>query len=195
MRHETFIHETFIENLKSVSFEASLDLPGQFTNCGCPVKANARGWMMNNGASQMFVSIEMTEPVERSIEVVTLNSPDIHLKDLDEGRWYFIAENSEPNTGPLDDIMRVPFMVVLTGVAPAGETEPVPGGYVWKIEDPSAGVITFTYDNAHTLKGIARADHNGQEIFRASFFDINEAHDLLPLEKGDLLPDSYWEPQ
>ena len=89
-----------MENFKSISYEASLELPSRFTESGSPVTANASRWMMANGASQMFSRIEMTEPVKRSIEVVTLNSFDIYLKDLDEGRWYFIPENSDTDTGP-----------------------------------------------------------------------------------------------
>ena len=183
-----------MENFKSISFEASLEMPSLFTESGSLVKANARGWMMLNGASQMFARIEMIEPVERSIEVVTLNSFDIYLKDLDEGRWYFIPENSD--AGPLEDIMSVPFFLALFfAVAPAGSVEPVQDGYLWKIEDPSWGLITVFYDQAHRLKRVTRADANGQEILRASFFDLNEPHNVLPHERGELLPDTYWESQ
>ena len=188
-------HESFMENFKSISYEASLELPDRFTESDGPVTANASGWMMANGASQMFVRIEMTEPVERCIEVVTLNSFDIYLKDLNEGRWYFIPENSDADTGPLEDIMPLPFMALLFGVAPAGELEPVQDGYVWKVEDQSWGAITASYDQAHMLKEITRADANGREILRAKFFDLNEPHRILPHEKGELLSETYWEPQ
>ena len=150
---------------------------------------------MANGASQMFARIEMTEPVERSIQVVTLNSFDIYLKDLDEGRWYFIPENSDTDTGPLEDIMPLPFMALGFAVVPAESLEPVEEGYVWKTEDPSWGAITASYDQEYVLKGVVRADANGREILRASFFGLNEPHDILPHEKGELLPDTYWESQ
>ena len=45
------------------------------------------------------------------------------------------------------------------------------------------------------LNGITRVDTDGREILRASFFGLNEPHDILPHEKGELLPDTYWEPQ
>ena len=188
-------HESFMEIFKSISYEASLEMPDRFTESDGPVTANVSGWMMANGDSQMFARIEMTEPVERSIEVVTLNSFDIYLKDLDEGKWYFIPENSDTDTGPLEDIMPLPFMALLFGVAPAGELEPVQDGYVWKVEDPTWGVITASYDQRHTLKGIVRADADGREMLRAIFFGLNEPHDILPREEGELLPDNYWESQ
>ena len=184
-----------MENFKSISYEASLELPGRFTESDGPVTASASGWMMLNGASQMFARIEMTEPVERSIEVVTLNSFDIYLKDLNEGRWYFIPENSDTETGPLEDILSLPFLALGFAVVPAGSMEPVQDGYVWKNEDPSWGSITASYDQGHVLKGIIRADADGREILRARFFGLNEPHDILPHEKGELLPDTYWDPQ
>lgn len=188
-------HESFMENFKSISYEASLEMPDRFTESDGPVAATVSGWMMANGASQMFARIEMTEPVERSVEVVTLNSFDVYLKDLDEGRWYFIPENSGTDTGPLEDIMPLPFMALLFAVAPAEGLEPVEEGYVWQTEDPSWGVIAASYDQRYTLKEIVRADANGREILRASFFDLNKPHDIIPHEKGELLHDNYWESQ
>ena len=131
-------------------------MPDRFTESDGPVTANVSGWMMANGTSQMFARIEMTEPVERSIEVVILNSFDIYLKDLDEGRWYFIPENSDTDTGPLEDIMSLPFMALAFAVVPAEELEPVHDGYVWKVEDPAWGSITASYDQEYLLKGITR---------------------------------------
>ena len=184
-----------MENFKSISYEASLELPDRFTESDGAVTANVSGWMMVNGASQMFARIEMTEPVERSIKVVTLNSFDIYLKDLDEGRWYFIPENSGTDTGPLEDILSLPFLALGFAVVPVGSMEPVQDGYVWKTEDPSWGSITASYDQEYLLKGITRADVSGREIMRARFFGLNEPDDVLPHEKGELLPDTYWEPQ
>ena len=186
-------HESFLENLKSISYEVTLELPGLFTEGGSPVTAIASGWIMANGTSQMFARIEMTEPVERSVEVVTFNSFDIYLKDLDEGRWYFIPENSDTDTGPLEDILTVPFMALLFAVAPEGSMERVEDGYIWTIEDPSWELITAVYDPEYMLKGITRVDPNGQEIMQARFFDLNEPHKILSHEKGELLPDKYWE--
>ena len=188
-------HESLMANFKSISYEASLEMPDRLTESDGPVKANVSGWMMHNGASQMFARIEMTEPVERSIEVFTRNSFDIYLKDLDEGRWHFIPENSGTETGPLEDIMQLPFMALAFAVAPAGSLEPVQDGYVWKTEDPSWGAVTASYDQEYVLKGITRADISGREIMRARFFGLNEPHDVLPHEKGELLPDNYWETQ
>lgn len=91
--------------------------------------------------------------------------------------------------------MQVPFMALLFGVAPSGELEPVPDGYVRRIEDPSWGLITATYDQARLLKGVTRADPDGREILRASLFDLNETHEILPHEEGELLPGAYWEQQ
>ena len=170
-------------------------MPDRFTESDGPVAANVSGWMTHNGASQMFARIEMTEPVERCIEVVTLNSFDIYLKDLNEGRWYFIPENSDTETGPLEDILSLPFLALGFAVVPVGSMEPVQDGYVWKTEDPSWGSITASYDQGHVLKGIVRADADGSEIMRARFFELNQPHDILPHEKGELLPDTYWESQ
>ena len=186
-------HESFLDNFRSISFEASLDLPDRFTDSGGPITAKASGWMTYGSASQIFARIEMTKPVARSLEVVTFNSFDIYLNDLSEGVWYFIPENS--HAGPLEDIMQVPFMALLFGVAPAGELEPVSDGYVWKVEDPPWGVITAFYNEKRVLTGITRVDPEGEEILQARFSDLNEPHDILPHERGDLPPDTYWEPQ
>ena len=185
--------ESFMENFKSISYEASLELPDRFTDSDGPFTANVSGWMMTNGPSQMFAQIEMTEPVERTFEVVTLNSFDIYLKDLDEGRWYFIPENSDTDSGPLEDVLSLPFLALGFAIVPRGDLEPVQEGYVWKVEDPSWGSITASYDQEHVLKGITRADTDGREIMRARFFGLNETHDIIPHEKGKLLPDSYWD--
>jgi len=187
--------ESFFEDFKSISYEAFLEVPSVFTECGCPVTAYVSGWMAAGGASQMFAEIEMTEPVERSVEVVTRNSFDVFLKDLDEGRWYFIPENSDTDAGPLEDIMSLPFLALGFSVVPAGELEPVQDGYLWKIEDPSWGALTATYDLGRILTGITRADPEGREILQVSFFDLYETHDIIPHQKGELLPETYWERQ
>ena len=185
---------SFMENFKSISYEASFEMPNLFTESDSPVTANANGWMIVNGTSQMFARIEMTKPVVRSIEVLTRNSFDIYLKDLDESKWYFIPENSD--TGPLEDVMSVSFLALAFSVPPMTEgLEQVQDGYVWKYEDPSLGSTTVTYDQTYVLKEFALADANGQEIIRASFFDLNKPHDILPHEKGELLPETYWESQ
>ena len=184
-----------MENFKSISYEASLEMPSKFTESDGPVTANVSGWMMINGPSQMFARIEMTEPVEMSIEVVTLNSLDIYLKDLDEDKWYFIPENSDTDAGPLEDIMSLPLLALGFAIVPRGSLEPVQDGYVWVVEDPSLGSIRASYDREYMLEGITRADADGREILRARFFDLNEPHEILPHEKGELLPSTYWEPQ
>ena len=43
------------------------------------------------------------------------------------------------------------------------------------------------------LKEITRPDVQGREIMRVSFFDLNESHETLPHERGELLPGTYWE--
>lgn len=171
-------------------------MPDPFTESDGPVTANASGWMVANGKSQMFARIELTEPVERSIEVVTLNSFDIYLKDLAEDRWYFIPENSGTKRGPLENIMSVPFMALAFAVPPATSLEPTQDGYVWNIEDPfPGGLMTASYDQKRTLKGLTLIDANGGTLLRASFFDLNEPHAPVPHEKGGLLPGTYWDSQ
>ena len=171
-------------------------MPDQFTESDGPITANASGWMMGNGESQMFARIELTEPVERSIEVVTLNSFDIYLKDLSGDRWYFIPENSGRKRGPLEDIFSVPLMALAFAVPPATSMELVQDGYIWKIEDPFPGALmTASYDQGRTLRGLTLVDANGRTLIRASFFDLNEPHNLVPHEKGVLLHDAYWESQ
>ena len=184
---------SFMENFKSISYEASFEMPNLFTESDSPITANVNGWMIANGTSQMFARIDMTKPVVRSIEILTRNSFDIYLKDLDESKWYFIPENSD--TGPLEDIMSVSLLALSFSVLPTEGLEQVQDGYVWKYEDPSLGSTTVTYDQTYVLKGFTLADANGQEIIRASFFDLNKPHDILPHEKGELLPETYWESQ
>ena len=89
--------------------------------------------------------------------------------------------------------MPLPFMALAFGVAPAEILEQVQEGYVWKVEDPSWGSIKASYDREYTLKEITRADADGREMMRVSFFGLNEHHEILPHKKGELLPDSYWQ--
>ncbi len=76
------------------------------TEGGYPIAANVEGWVIANSESQIFTRIDMTKPVERSMEVLTHNSFDAYLHDLDEGKWYFIPEISD--AGPLEDILQLP---------------------------------------------------------------------------------------
>ena len=169
-------------------------MPDLFTESDGPVAATVNGWMTVNGTSQVFARIDMTKPVMRSIEVLTRNSFDIYLRDLDEDKWYFVPENS--GRGPLEDITAVSFLAIGLMFLPTEGLEQVQDGYAVKYEDQWLGSTTvITYDQEYVLRGLILADADGQELFRASYFDLNKPHDILPHEKGELLPESYWESQ
>ena len=201
--------EAFYENFISISYEASFDMPNEYAEGGYPVTATVEGWLtmsvedtgaqfFTSNGSQFFARIRMTKPVERSIEVVsrpaTLN---MYLHDLDANKWYFLPENSSAvDVGPLDDILNLEFYGMVYSTLPRGEMQQVPDGYIWKLEDPTFGSVTATYDQAYTLETFTITDPDGKELIRARYFDLNEPHDFVPYEDvEELLPDTYWQPQ
>ena len=201
--------EAFIENFISISYEASFDMPNEYAEGGYPVTATVEGWMtmsvedtgaqfFTSNGPQSFTKIEMTKPVERSIEVVSRPSTlDMFLHDLDENKWYSLPENSSAvDSGPLSDILNLEFFGMFYSILPRGEMQQVPDGYIWKLEDPAFGSVTATYDQAYTLETFTMTDPDGKELIRARYFDLNEPHDLVPYEDvEELLPDTYWQSQ
>ena len=201
--------EAFIENFISISYEASFDMPIEYAEGGYPVTATVEGWMtmsvedtgaqfFTSNGSQSFTRIDMTKPVERSIEVVSRPSTfDMFLHDLDANKWYSLPENSSAvDSGPLSDILNLEFFGMLYSILPRDEMQQVPDGYIWKLEDPAFGSVTATYDEAYTLETFTMTDPDGKELLRARYFDLNEPHDLVPYEDvEELLPDAYWQSQ
>ncbi len=194
--------EAFFENFISISYEASFDMPNEVTEGDYPVTATVDGWMTmrvdDNHGSQFFARIEMTKPVERSIEVVSRPSTfNMFLHDLDANKWYFLPENSSVvDSGPLTDLLNLWFFGMLYSTFPRDEMQQVPDGYTWNLEDPTLGSVIATYDQAYTLESVTFTNPDGKEFMRASYFDLNKLHDLVPYEDVDeLLPDTYWKSQ
>ena len=75
---------------KSLAFEADIDLNELITESEWPVTAHFTGWVAIDGNIQIFFQVDMTKPVDRSFEILMTNSFDIHLRDVEEDRWYFI---------------------------------------------------------------------------------------------------------
>ena len=183
----------FMDNWKSISYRATFNVTDdRFTESGYLIAAAVEGWVTTDSESQMFARVKMTRPVERSIEVLTHNSFDIYLHDLDAGKWYFIPENSD--AGPLEDILQLYFWGLTFSVLPASSFEQSADGYVVTQGDPSVGTVTASYDQAYTLRSVVFSDTEGKEALRVSFFDLNKPHEILPYQKGEGLPEDYWEP-
>ena len=183
----------FMDNFKSISYRATFDMTDdRFTESGYLIAADVEGWVTTDPESQMFARINMTKPVERSIEVLTHSSFDVYLNDLDRGKWYFIPENSD--AGPLEDILQLYFWGLAFSVLPTSSFEQSPDGYVVTQGDPSFGTVTASYDQAYTLRSVVFSDTKGKESLRVSFFDLNKPHDIRPYQKGEGLPEDYWEP-
>ena len=176
--------EAFFENFISISYEASFDMPNEFSDGDYPVTATVNGWLTSrvesNGA-QFFARIDMTKPIERSIEIVSRPATfDMFLHDLDANKWYFIPENSSAvDSGPLDDILSFGSLGMLYSTLPRGEMQQVSDGYTWKLEDPTLGSVIATYDQAYTLETFTLTDPDGKELIRARYFDLNKLHDLV----------------
>ena len=193
--------EAFYENFLSISYEASFDMPSEYAEGGYPVTATAHGWLTmsaDDNGSQFFTKIDMTKPVERSIEVISRPSTfDAFLHDLDANKWYFLPENSSAvDTGPVEDILSFGFLGMAYSTLPRDEMQQVPDGYIWKVEDPTFGSVTITYDQAYTLETFTLSDPDGKELIRVRYFDLNKLHDLVPYEDvEELLPDTYWTTQ
>ena len=182
----------FMDNFKSISYRAHFNVTDEsLTESGYQIAADVEGWTTTDAESQIFARIDMTKPVERSLEVLTHNSFDIYLHDLDSGTWYFIPEHS--NTGPLEDILQLYFWGLAFSVWPASGFEQSPDGYVVTERGSSFGTITASYDQSYTLRSVVLSDTNGNEALRVSFFDLNMPHDIRSYEKGEDLPEDYWE--
>ena len=192
--------EAFLENFISISYEASFDMLNEFTEGGYPVTATVDGWVTfrtDDNAPQFFTKIDMTKPVERSIEVVSRPSTfDMYIHDLDANKWYFLPEGSSVDSGPLSDILSLWIYGMMSSTLPRDEMQQVPDGYIWKLEDPTFGTLILTYDQAYTFETCIRTAPDGKEILRARFFDLNKLHNLVPYEDvEELLPDTYWKSQ
>ena len=161
-----------------------------YTESDWPVSANLTGWMTVSGDSQIFMQVDMTKPVERSFEILTLNSFDVHLRDVEEDQWYFISENSE--RGPLEDIVLVTFLAFgFAAVEDIDALEPVHGGYVRKNEG-SWGSAMILFDEEYLLQKFVLSDPDGNELISVSISGYNEQYSALTPVKGDPLPEDYW---
>ena len=119
----------FMDNFKSISYKATFNMTDdRFTESGYLIAADVEGWVTTDPESQMFARINMTKPVERSIEVLTHSSFDVYLNDLDGGKWYFIPENSD--AGPLEDILQLYSWGLVFSVLPTSSFEQSADGYV-----------------------------------------------------------------
>ena len=99
-------------------------------------------------------------------------------------------------SGPVDDILSFGFLGMAYSTLPRDEMQQVPDGYIWKVEDPTFGSVTITYDQAYTLETFTLSDPDGKELIRVRYFDLNKLHDLVPYEDvEELLPDTYWTTQ
>ena len=169
--------------------------PHEYSEGGYPVTATAQGWITSrtsDDSTQFFVKIDMTKPVERSIEIVSRpNTLSAYLHDLDANKWYFLPENSSAvDSGPVDDIISFGMLAMLYPTLPRGEMQRVSDGYIWKLEDPTFGSVIVTYDQAYTLETyIHTRSPTARNSFRARYFDLNKLHDLVPYEQvEELLP-------
>lgn len=182
-----------MDSFISLSYRATFNMTDDgLTESGYQIIADVEGWVTIDPESQMFARIDMTKPVERSMEVLTHNSFDVYLNDLDGDKWYFIPENS--NVGPLEDILQLYFMGLSFSVLPASIFEQSTDGYVVTQVAPSFGTVTASYDQAYTLESVVLSDTQDEEVLRVSFFDLNKPHDIRSYQKGEGLPEDYWEP-
>ena len=176
-------------------------MPNEFTESDYPVTATVNGWVTtrtDDNASQFFTKIDMTKPVQRSIEVVSRPATfDMYLHDLDANKWYFLPQNSSSvDSGPLSDILNLWFFGMMASTIPRDDMQQVPDGYIWKLEDPTFGSVIITYDQAYNLKTYTGTGPDGKQLLRARYFDINKLHDLVLYEQvEELLPDTYWKSQ
>ena len=175
---------------KSFAYAANLDMSDLFTESDGPVSAYLTGWLTIDGDSQIFMQIDMSQPVDRSIEILLSNSFDVYLRDVEEDQWYFIPENSD--TGPLEDIVSVVFVAYAVAAAYGLEgLKPVQGGYVRK-DEGSWGSTMAVYDKEYLLQEFFVMDPEGHELISATFFGHDEQYSVLTPEKWELLPEDYW---
>ena len=186
--------EAYVESL---AFEADIDLIDQLTESEGPVSAHFTGWVSVGGVSQIFMRVDMSAPVDRSFEILMTNSFDIHLRDIDEDRWYFIPENSD--TGPLGDVGSWSMVFVgFAGAAIAGGLEgivsEVDEGYVLEAESPF-GSTKIMYDKEYVLQEYVMIDPDGHDLVRARIFGHGGEYSATTPERGEPLPADYWDSQ
>ena len=178
--------------IESVAYTANLDLSDEFTESDWPVSANLTGWMTVGGNSQVFAQVDMSRPVEKSFEILLSNSFDVHLRDIEEDRWFFIPENSD--TGPLEDIFTAVFVAqAFSDPFVLEDVQPVEGGYVWQVEG-TWGTTTAVYDEGHQIKEFSLVDPEGHELIGVTLHGHGEQYSILTPSKGELLPEDYWGP-
>ena len=181
-----------IEEIKSFAIEANLDMSDLLTESDWPVSAYLTGWVNYDGGSQVFMQIDMSQPVDRSFEILISYSFDLHLRDVEEDQWYFIPENSD--TGPLEDILALVFVAhAFADAAVVGleDLKPIQGGYTWKVED-SWGSTMAVYDEEYLLQEFVVMDPEGHVPIRLTLGGHGEQYSVLTPEKGELLPEDYW---
>ena len=162
------------------------------TESDWPVSARLTGWVNYDGDSQIFMQIDMSQPVDRSFEILISNSFDVHLRDVEEDQWYFIPENSD--TGPLEDILSLVFVAhAFAGAVSAGleDLKPIQGGYAWNVEDSRGSTMAF-YNEEYLLQEFVVMDAEGHEAIRLTLGGHNEQYSVLAPEKGERLPEDYW---
>ena len=177
---------------ESVAYTANLDLSELFTESDGPVSASLTGWMTVGADTQVFVQVDMSRPVDKSFEVLLTNSFDVHLRDIEEDRWFFIPENSY--TGPLENIFSAVFVAqAFSDPSVLEDVQPVQRGYVWQAED-TWGSTTAVYDEQYLLKEFSLMDPEGHELIEVTFYGHGEQYSILTPSKGELLPEDYWDP-
>ena len=185
------------ENIENFAVEAYVEMSDMLTESDGPVSAHLTGWTaLEDG--RMFMQIDMSLPVEKSIEIVLSNSFDVYLRDVDTGDWYVIPENSGTDTGPLEDILAWVFTVQAFVSLPAYggdeavEMEPVQEGYEFKAVEPWGSMTAF-YDEEYLLKEFFMKGPDGQDVVRANLSGYNEQYFLTLPVKGERLPEGYWD--
>lgn len=179
-----------IENIGSIAYTANLDLSDLVSESERTVTAYLTGWMTVGGDSQVFVQVDMSRPVEKSFELLLSNSFDVHLRDIEEDRWFFIPENSD--AGPLEDIFTAVFVVLAySDPSVLEDVQPVEGGYAWTVEG-AWGTTTAVYDEGYLLTGFSLTDPDGHELISVDFYGHGEEYSFSTPKRGELLPEGYW---
>ena len=179
-----------VENTESIAYIAILDLSDQLTESELPVSAHLTGWMTIGGDSQVFMQVDMSQPVDKSFEVLLSNSFDVHLRDIEEDRWFFIPENSD--TGPLEDILSLVFVAhAFSDGSGLEAVRQVEGGYIWKVED-TWGSTTAVYDEEYLLREFLVMDTEGRALVGVTFHGHGQQYSASIPEKGKILPEGYW---
>lgn len=178
----------------SLAFEADIDLNETITESEWSVTAHFTGWI-SIGNSQIFFQVDMSKPVDRSFEILMSGSFDIHLRDVEEDRWYFIRENSD--TGPLEHVIPWAMAFVGFGGGAAHGLEglvPVDDGYVVEVETELVS-SRAVLDEEYMLREFVLEDSEGHELLRARVFGYGEEYLATTPDRGEPLPADYWESQ